>query len=303
MQVVISLVGSKPLLLHNVDLANPLNPWARKMADLRGTPSKRRTEKWHEEMAYTNFMGAFYDIPGIDGIGLPAENVRRSFIDAAKAQRLGTQVQRALMVTVPAVNLIYEGPRTPQQLWDSGKFHLTRMIRGSGGASPTTYPIFHEWAVKAPFELDEELLNIRDLTEIVQRAGRIEGLGASRKQGYGRYDGTHRNVLTTPVRPHRAIRATSPGLDCPVRPITAPATGKQDGCLTSPVPSDPRLAQTAPSSPRLPSPDCPHLTQGGIRRPHQSWPSQPSPRHPLLRHQPSPRPTLPHPVPTSPYLT
>ena len=188
MQITIKAVGTKPLLLHNVDLANPLNPWARKMTDLRGTPSKRRTEKWHEEMAYVSFMGAFYDIPGIDGVGIPSENMRRSLIVAAKASRLGTQVQRALMVTTPAVSLIYDGPKTSQGMWDTGKFHLTRMIRGTGGASPTTYPIFRDWAVKVPFELDESLLNVRDLTEIAERAGRIEGLGASRSQGYGRYD-------------------------------------------------------------------------------------------------------------------
>jgi len=189
MQITVKCLGTKPLLLHNVDLANPLNPWARKITDLRGTPSKRRTEKWYEEMAYAGFMGAFYDIPGIDGVAIPAENVRRSIIDTAKASRLGTQVLRALMVTAAAVPLIYDGPKTPRQLWDAQKWHLTRMIRGTGGASPTTYPIFREWAVKAPFELDESLLNVRDLTEIVERAGRIEGLGASRKQGYGRFDG------------------------------------------------------------------------------------------------------------------
>jgi hypothetical protein len=188
MQITIKAVGTKPLLLHNVDLANPLNPWARKMADLRGTPSKRRTEKWHEEMAYVSFMGAFYDIPDIDGPGIPSENMRRSLITAAKASRLGTQVLRSLMVTVPAVPLIYDGPRTPQAMWDAGNWHLTRMIRGTGGASPTTYPIFRDWAVRIPFELDESLLNVRDLTEIAERAGRIEGLGASRSQGYGRYD-------------------------------------------------------------------------------------------------------------------
>jgi len=102
---------------------------------------------------------------------------------------MGTQVLRALAITVPAVQLMYDGPRTPQLLWDAGGWSLTRMIRGTGGASPTTYPIFHDWAVKVPFELDETLLNTRDLEEIVARSGRIEGLGASRKQGYGRYDG------------------------------------------------------------------------------------------------------------------
>lgn len=188
MEILIEAIGTKPLLLHNVDLANPLNPWSRKMAELRGIPSKRRTEKWHEDMAYANFMGAFYDIPEVDGIAVPSENMRRSIIEAAKLNRLGTAVQRALSVTTAATPLIFDGPKEPQRLWDSRSFQLTRMIRGSGGASPTTYPMFREWALRVPFDLDESVLNERDLREVAERAGRIEGLGASRKQGYGRYD-------------------------------------------------------------------------------------------------------------------
>lgn len=188
MEILVEAIGTKPLLLHNVDLANPLNPWSRKMAELRGTPSKRRTEKWHEEMAYANFMGAFYDIPEVDGIAVPSENLRRSIISAAKISRLGTAVLRALSVTAAASSLIFDGPKDPQTLWDSGKFQLTRMIRGTGGASPTTYPMFRDWALRVPFDLDESVLNERDLREVTERAGRIEGLGASRKQGYGRYD-------------------------------------------------------------------------------------------------------------------
>jgi hypothetical protein len=188
MEVLVEAIGTKPLLLHNVDLANPLNPWSKKMSELRGIPSKRRTEKWHEEMAYANFMGAFYDIPEVEGIAIPSENLRRSIVSAAKINRLGTAVLRALSVTSAAVPLIFSGPKQPQQLWDDGKYHLTRMIRGSGGASPTTFPIFREWAVRVPFDLDESVLNTSDLREVAERAGRIEGLGASRKQGYGRYD-------------------------------------------------------------------------------------------------------------------
>src|SRR5258708_4003539 len=153
MQITAKAVGTKPLLLHNVDLANPLNPWARKMTDLRGTPSKRRTEKWYEEMAYVSFMGAFYDIPGIDGVGIPAENVRRSLIDAAKASRLGTQVQRALMVTVAAVPLIYDGPKTPPQIGDARNWHLTPTIPGTGGAAPPPPPILPGGASPGPGHL------------------------------------------------------------------------------------------------------------------------------------------------------
>lgn len=185
MDITIKAVGTKPLLLHNVDLANPLNPYSRQMADLRGTPSKRRTEKWHEEMSKAQFLGAFYEG---DPISIPAENLRRSIISAAKVSRMGTAVLRALTVVEPSVPIIFDGPRSRDGLWQAG-WHLTRMIRGTGGASPTTWPKFEGWAIRVPFDLDETVLNMRDLQDLVARAGRIEGLGASRKQGYGRYDG------------------------------------------------------------------------------------------------------------------
>jgi hypothetical protein len=188
-EITIKAVGTKDLLLHNVDLANPLNTHARRMTELRATPSKRRTEKWFEDMAREQFLGAFYVVPDIDGPALPTENLRRSIVGAAKASRQGTHVLRALEVTAAFVPIIYDGPRSLDKLWDQS-WYLTRMIRGTGGASPTTFPKFPAggWAVKVPFELDESVLNLRDLEEIAQRAGRIEGLGASRKQGYGRYD-------------------------------------------------------------------------------------------------------------------
>jgi hypothetical protein len=63
MQFTIKAVGTKPLLLHNVDLANPRNEWARKMSDLRGVPSRRRTDDWLDEMEFVSFMGAFYEFP------------------------------------------------------------------------------------------------------------------------------------------------------------------------------------------------------------------------------------------------
>jgi hypothetical protein len=48
--------------------------------------------------------------------------------------------------------------------------------------------MFRDWAIRVPFDLDESVLNERELRDIAERAGRIEGLGASRKQGYGRFD-------------------------------------------------------------------------------------------------------------------
>lgn len=187
MQIILKAVGVKPLLLHNVELANPRSEWARRIADLRGVPSRRRTDDWYAQMEYLQFMGALYEIPDID-VGIPAENVRRSLVGGAKATRQGTQADRAINLIVAAVPLVYEGPRSAEELWQAGKFAYTRMMRGSSGASPTTYPIFREWALTVSLDLDESVLSLRDCTAIAEKAGRAEGLGACRKQGYGRYE-------------------------------------------------------------------------------------------------------------------
>ena len=141
MQIIVKAVGTKPFTPANVDAANPRSPWYRKMAELRGVRSNRRTDKWLDDMEYAMFMSCFYDIPDVDGIAIPAENMRQSLIEAAKMTRQGAQATKAIMVTVPAVPLIFEGPRKPQELWDDGHYKLTRMIRGSSNtASPTTWP-------------------------------------------------------------------------------------------------------------------------------------------------------------------
>jgi hypothetical protein len=189
MEILIEAVGTKPLLLHNIDLGNPFSPWYQKMAKLRGTPSKNRTESWLEEMTRVQFLGAFYDIPEIKGIAIPAENFRRSIAQAGTITRNKAKLLKALAVMEPSVEIMFEGPKTPEELWNAGeKFRITRMIRGStGSASPTTYPMFTEWAMRVPLQLDEKVLNFEIVRGIAEHAGRVEGVGASRKQGYGRY--------------------------------------------------------------------------------------------------------------------
>ena len=188
MELTIEVIGTKPLLLNSVSLADPRDPWAKELAKLRAITSKKRTDETLDRMEYVQFRGSFYAIPEIDGIGIPCENLRQSLIQAAKISRDGTTVQRATQVTEPAVPVIYEGPKTPDELWKTRRFHLTKMIRGKGGASPSTYPMFSSWGLRVPLSLDESVLNFEDLQAIAVRAGRIEGLGAMRKLGYGRYD-------------------------------------------------------------------------------------------------------------------
>ena len=61
------------------------------------------------------------------------------------------------------------------------------MLRSASGASPQTWPRFDGWGLSGTFALDEDVMSEREFWALADLAGRIEGVGACRRQGYGRY--------------------------------------------------------------------------------------------------------------------
>ena len=95
MEVTLKLAGAKPLLLSSIDAADPRSRAYRKMAELRKIKSANRTPKWYDDMEWEQFLSSFYTIPEVAGVAIPAENVRRSLIEAAKADRSSPKAKRA----------------------------------------------------------------------------------------------------------------------------------------------------------------------------------------------------------------
>jgi hypothetical protein len=190
MEITLKLAGAKPLLLSSIGAADPRSRAYRKMAELRKIKSANRTPKWYDDMEWEQFLACFYSIPEVDGTAIPAENVRRSLIEAAKSDRSGTKARRALSCIDVAVPLMYPGWEnhwSPEELFKRPGFRLTRMQRTSSGASPATWPRFDGWAVSVRLNLDEDVMGEPEFWALADRAGRIEGLGACRALGYGRF--------------------------------------------------------------------------------------------------------------------
>jgi len=189
-EITLKVAGAKPQLLASIGAADPRS-WAyQRMQELRKVKSANRTAKWYDEMEQVQFASSFYVIPDIKGVALPAENLRRSLVEAAKATRDKPKVLRAVKCVEVAVPLMYDGWEnhwTPDDLWLRPEFRLTKMQRSSSGASPNTWPRFDPWGLHVRFDVDEEFMGEEEFYKLADRAGRIEGLGASRSQGYGRY--------------------------------------------------------------------------------------------------------------------
>lgn len=56
--LVIDMMGKTPLLTHNSQLSDPLNPWSKKLKSI--TSKKKKTDADHEEAARIEWKGGLY---------------------------------------------------------------------------------------------------------------------------------------------------------------------------------------------------------------------------------------------------
>lgn len=186
MKVRIDIVGTAPFLMHNIALADPLNPVVREMRVISG--KRKKTDEDLMELARLEFIGGLYIAdpvgPYVKGVA-----VEKSFVEGARVTKQGKQIERGLFVVDNEIPLEYPGPRDAAKLWADPNFHDRQPVRVGTSRVHRMRPIFREWSLQAFAEMDTALLNIDTLQAIVTDAGAMIGLGDYRPR-YGRYTAT-----------------------------------------------------------------------------------------------------------------
>ncbi|HEX7461747.1 MAG TPA: hypothetical protein VF317_06210 [Dermatophilaceae bacterium] len=179
------MTGTSPLLMHNARLADPLDPIVKQLKTISG--KRIKTEADHEAMAQLEFAGGLY----LDDHGpvVPGVNIERSLVEGARITKSGKKIERGLFVLDTQVPLIYKGPRTAAELYEQG--FVSRLSVGvTTNRVMRTRPQFREWSLGAEAEVDEGVLNLSELSDIADTAGRMVGIGdyrPARGGGNGRY--------------------------------------------------------------------------------------------------------------------
>lgn len=185
MKVRLTAKGTRPLLLHNVQLASPLNKYAKELKRLN---SKRvKTDEDRLAIARVEWEGGLYFSDEI-GPYIPGPNLFASLIQGARLSKNGMKVERGLMVVDLEMPLIYRGPRDVEDMWGDGdsEFVDLRTVVVQRNKIDRCRPIFREWAIEAELLLDLRVIELDELTEAARNAGAMAGLGDYRRS-YGRY--------------------------------------------------------------------------------------------------------------------
>lgn len=184
MEIQMELTGLRPFVMHNGRLADPLDPIARQLSAL--TDKRGRTDVEEEEVAEVEWRGSLYwDADA--GAYIPTASIIRSLRDAATAWKLGEAVYRSLNTLSELVPLQHDGPKTIAGLAAKPEYRWRTTVKIGRNRTARTRPIFRRWSAVAEFELDENELSVDDLNRIVERAGRLNGIGDARKLGFGRF--------------------------------------------------------------------------------------------------------------------
>jgi hypothetical protein len=169
----VELKGIAPLIMHNGQLADPMNEFVREMKKITRKPAKQKTDADHIELARLEFLGGLYLDEDKEPC-IPGENLEAMLIEAARKQRLGKQAEAAIICD-GMFPLIYDGPRDPKALWEDGRFRFTKGAKPTGqGRVMRTRPIFRSWSLLFTLAFDDSVIDeaqVRDMLVIAQGMG------------------------------------------------------------------------------------------------------------------------------------
>lgn len=184
----IEMVGTAPLLMHNVRLADDQNVYTRAIKKLTDKRSKK-TEEDKIEIDRLSFAGGLYFDEEV-GPYIPAENIFRCLMEAGSLTRSGKKIERGVIFESTRARLEYEGPRDVDTLWGDGDspFVDRRMVAVQRQRIPRVRPIFPSWSASIGVEIDGQVLDHEEFEDIVAKAGKLIGIGDYRRF-YGKFVG------------------------------------------------------------------------------------------------------------------
>ncbi len=173
--------GVGPILSHNGNLARYDNPWSQAIKVI--SAKRKKVDADHVEMGRLEFHGGLY--LGDNGPIIPAEATEACLIAGAKKFKEGMLAKSGMVVTQHA-DLIYDGPRDPDELWEDKRFVFQALVRVGMAKVLRTRPIFRDWSADVVIEHEDSIASKDRIEEWIHTAGAQAGLLEWRPR-YGRF--------------------------------------------------------------------------------------------------------------------
>jgi hypothetical protein len=184
------LEGITPLIMHNPQLADPLNAYTKAIKQVSG--KRKKVDSDFEEMAKIEFLGGLY--LNDNGPCIPAHVIRGVLMgkgSAARKQKMRDKAELGLFIVKDA-SLEYDGPRKPLDLWKDESFRFVTREKIGQASIMRTRPIFKNWACEVEIEMNPDFINEDTVDNLMESAGAECGL-MERRPAFGRFKVTRKD--------------------------------------------------------------------------------------------------------------
>ena len=178
--------GTNSLLVHSERGANPLD---KRVKDLKAlTAKKKKSDDDLVQIARIEWeLALYYSKDPKVGPFIPGANVHSMINAAARLEKRGKDINRAVRVIENEIPLVYKGPRSLDELFARPEHVDMRSVRVGMKRIMRCRPIFDQWSLQFTLEYDREVINVDDIKRILDAAGRMVGLGDYRPR-YGQFE-------------------------------------------------------------------------------------------------------------------
>jgi len=181
----VKLEGAAPIVLHNGQLADPLNEWARELSKV--SRKKNKTEDDHLEMSRIEWLGGLYTDEDGD-VCVPGEMIEAMVKKGAQKNKMGKLAEAGVLVD-ESPKLQYEGRVKPDKLdslFGDKRFTLRVGVRVKQNRVMRTRPIFRKWSLDFALQFLPDVVSASELKESLEWSSKAVGLGNWRPK-YGRF--------------------------------------------------------------------------------------------------------------------
>ena len=178
-----TMTGVSPLLMHNGQLADPLNEYSQRLKEF--SSKRTKTDADHEAMAKVEFFGGLYTKDGV--IGIPDKCIESMLIEGAKKNRLGKAFKAGVMCKNDFHRLKFKGSNDPEKLYEDGGYVYRELVKVTTSKIVRTRPMFSEWSLDVEVLFLSEVVTKKQVKEAFEIAGQLVGLGDYRPK-FGRFN-------------------------------------------------------------------------------------------------------------------
>jgi hypothetical protein len=189
----VKIRGIAPMLMHNNQMCNPLNKYAKAVKAF--TSKRKKTDEDYEAIAKLEWEAGLYYNDTL-GVFVPSVNVEAMLRDAAKKLRKGTDVKQSVRVYPNEIPLKYPGVRKLEEIKkiafsgdkvDGEDFFDMRSVGINNSTIMRARPRFNQWELDFEIEADDTVFNKDDILQILSIAGQKIGLSDYRPR-YGLFE-------------------------------------------------------------------------------------------------------------------